>query len=89
MIKGGVPLKVLTINLAGFQFNCFSQRRIVLIHELNKLEPDIVFLQETTHISSSGHDQSRDIAYSIGLSNISFSPYGNEEEYLSERIGGW
>lgn len=83
-----MKLRVLSINIAGLQYSWFEGRRDMLIREIENLQPDIVFLQESTVIPSRKYDQSYDILKGIGLSTSAFTPYGNEREFESERLGG-
>jgi endonuclease/exonuclease/phosphatase family metal-dependent hydrolase len=56
-----MKLKVLTINIAGLQFNWFEGRRDVLIKQARELNPDIVFIQETTVVPERSYDQTVDL----------------------------
>lgn len=83
-----MKLKVVTINIAGVQFDWFEKRRDALVNELKALSPDVVFLQETTVIPHRNYDQSLDIGTGIGLNSLAFTSYGNLHEYESPRLGG-
>lgn len=83
-----MKIRVVTINIAGLQFGWFEGRRDVLINELASLNPDIVFLQEATVVPERRYDQTLDIMNGLGLTSVSFAPYGNREEFLSPKLGG-
>lgn len=83
-----MEVSVLTINIAGVQFDWFGDRRKSLIKEIRHLNPDVIFLQETTVITERQYDQTMDIAKESGLGNFIFAPYGNLREYDSPRLGG-
>jgi len=83
-----MDISVLTINIAGVQFDWFGERRKSLIKEINQLNPDVIFLQESTIVFKSSYDQTQDISQKTGLKHFAFSPYGNDREYESERLGG-
>lgn len=83
-----MEVSVLTINIAGVQFDWFGDRRKSLIKEIRHLNPDIIFLQETTIVPERNYDQTMDIAQEAGLPNFTFAPYGNIREYESPRLGG-
>lgn len=80
-----MKIRALTINIAGLQFN-WSERRKLLIDQIRELDPDIVFLQETTVVSD--YDQTIDLQKSLGLNSSVFTPYGNDREYEAPRLGG-
>lgn len=83
-----MSFSVLTINIAGLQFGWFEKRRDALVQQLKTINPDIVFLQETIVSPEKNYDQTRDIQHELGLSACAFTPYGNEAEYESPRLGG-
>ncbi|MFP5385608.1 MAG: endonuclease/exonuclease/phosphatase family protein [Bacteriovoracia bacterium] len=81
-------IRIVTINLAGINFDWFEKRRQVLIGQLQELEPDVIFLQETTIVVENNYDQSLDIAGETGLTSVAFAPYGNIREFESPKLGG-
>lgn len=83
-----MKIRVLSINIAGLQFGWFEGRRDALIRGIENLQPDVVFLQETTVLPDQKYDQTYDIMKGIGLSALAFTPYSNEKEYESPRLGG-
>lgn len=83
-----MDMSVLTINIAGVQYDWFGERRKSLINSINLLRPDVIFLQETTIVPERNYDQTMDISRETGLRNFIFAPYGNNREYESPRLGG-
>jgi endonuclease/exonuclease/phosphatase family metal-dependent hydrolase len=81
-------LNILTINIAGLQFHWSEGRRESLINQIITLNPDIVFLQETTVVPDRKYDQTLDLAKELNFAATAFTPYGNHKEYESPRLGG-
>lgn len=83
-----MKIRVLSFNIAGLQYGWFEGRRDALIRGLEELQPDVVFLQETTVVPERHYDQTFDIMKGTGLTALAYTTYSNEKEYESPRLGG-